>query len=283
MTSKKDCAKRLGIYLLIAFTFSAMLIVFLKPMQSSETVSFIVAELFCASPAIASLITRAVTKEGFSNMKLHLNLTGNLRHYLLAFAIPVIGIFAMYLVPVMAAGHGSWLSGFTFKNVLACVMILVGQAAMLSVGLLGEELGWRGYMNQKMQPLFGTVGTCLLGGIIWGAWHFPIDIANYLAGSGTLRYSLETAFGRLALLTCFGVFLMWLTKKTGSVFPAVVAHGIYNASQSVVMMLLGQGDIPEDTSLPLWTDILRYIPMLIIAVIFMILLLKDKKKEDKTL
>ena len=159
-------------------------------------------------------------------------------------------------------------------------MILVGQAAMLSVGLLGEELGWRSYMNQKMQPLFGT---CLLGGIVWGAWHFPIDIANYLAGSGTLRYLLETAFGRLAMLTCFGVFLMWLTKKTHSVFPAVVAHGIYNASQSVVMMLLGQGDIPEDTSLPLWTDVVRYLPLLVIAVIFMILLLKNKKKEIKTL
>jgi membrane protease YdiL (CAAX protease family) len=282
MTSKKDCAKRLGIYLLIAFAFGALLIVLRKPMESSQTVSFIVAELFCASPAIASLITRAVTREEFRDMKLHLNLTGNLRYYLLAFALPCIGVAAMYLVPVTAAGHSSWLSGFTLTNVLACVMILAGQAALVSVGLLGEELGWRGYMNQKMQPLFGTAGTCLIGGIVWGAWHFPIDIANYLAGSGTLRYSLETAFGRLALLTCFGVFLMWLTQKTGSVFPAVVAHFIYNASQNAVMMLLEQGNIPEDADLEGFTGTFEYVPFLIMGAVFMVLLLRDKKKTPET-
>ncbi|MBQ9899456.1 MAG: CPBP family intramembrane metalloprotease [Ruminococcus sp.] len=282
MTSKKDCAKRLGIYLLIAFAFSTLLIVLRKPMQSSETVSFLVAELFCASPAVASLITRAVTGEGFRDMKLHLNLTENLRYYLLSFALPLIAISVMYLVPVIASGHSSWLSGFTPANVLACVMILAGQAALVSVGLLGEELGWRGYMNQKMQPLFGTFGTCLIGGIVWGAWHFPIDIANYLSGSGTLRYSLETAFGRLALLACFGVFLMWLTQKTGSVFPAVVAHFIYNASQNAVMMLLEQGNIPEDADLEGFTEAFEYVPFLIIGAVFMVLLLNDKKKALQT-
>ena len=188
----------------------------------------------------------------------------------------------MFLLPVIVSGHADWLGGFTFGNVLSNAFLLISFSAVQSISLLDEELGWRGYMNQKMEPLLGTVGTCLGGGIVWGVWHFPMDIAGYFGGNGTFSEVLVSTFGRLAMLTCFGAFLMWLTKKTNSVFPAVIAHFMYNESQGAVMSLLAQDNIPENASLPLWTDVVRYIPILILAVIFMILLLKNKKKEIKT-
>ena len=283
MTTKKENAKRLGIYLLIVFAFMLFYILCAKLMHQSNTVYYIIYMIFSFSPAIASLIARVVTKEGFRDMKLHLHLTGNIRYYLLAFGLPLICLSATFLLPVIVSGHADWLGGFTFGNVLSNAFLLISFSAVQSIGLLGEELGWRGYMNQKMEPLLGTVGTCLVGGIVWGLWHLPMDIAGYLGGNGTLSEALVSTFGRLAMLTCYGAFLMWLTKKTDSVFPAVIAHFMYNESQGAVMMLLGEGNIPEDASLPSWTDALRYLPLLVIALIFMILLLKDKKKEDKTL
>jgi membrane protease YdiL (CAAX protease family) len=282
MTTKKENAKRLGIYLLIVFAFMLFYILCAKLMHHSNTVYYIIYMIFSFSPAIASLITRAVTKEGFRDMKLHLHLTGNIRYYLIAFGLPLVCLSAMFLLPVFVSGHGDWLGGFTFGNVLSNAFLLISFSAVQSIGLLGEELGWRGYMNQKMEPLLGTVGTCLVGGIVWGLWHFPLDISGYLDGNGTFSEVLVSTFGRLAMLTCFGAFLMWLTKKTNSVFPAVIAHFMYNESQGAVMSLLAQGNIPEDASLPSWTDVVRYIPILILAVIFMILLLKNKKKEIKT-
>ncbi len=283
MTTKKENAKRLGICLLIVFAFMLFYILCANLMHHSNTVYYIIYMIFSFSPAIASLITRAVTKEGFRDMKLHLHLTDNIRYYLLSFGLPLICLSAMFLLPVIVSGHGDWLCGFTFSNVLSNALLLLAFSAVQSIGLLGEELGWRGYMNQKMEPLLGTVGTCLVGGIVWGLWHLPMDIAGYLNGNGKLTEALGSAFGRLAMLTCFGAFLMWLTKKTDSVFPAVIAHFMYNESQGAVMSLLVQGNIPEDASLPLWTDVVRYLPLLVIAVIFMILLLKNKKKEIKTL
>lgn len=283
MTTKKENAKRIGIYLLILFAFMLFYILCAKLMHQSNTVYYIIYMIFSFSPAIASLVTRAVTKEGFRDMKLHLHLTGNIRYYLLAFGLPLICLSAMFLLPVIVSGHADWLGGFTFSNVFSNALLLLAFSAVQSIGLLGEELGWRGYMNQKMEPLLGTVGTCLGGGIVWGLWHLPMDIAGYLNGNGTFSEVLFSTFGRLAMLTCFGAFLMWLTKKTDSVFPAVIAHFMYNESQGAVMSLLVQGNIPEDASLPLWTDVVRYLPLLVIAVIFMILLLKNKKKENKTL
>ncbi|WP_297956158.1 CPBP family intramembrane glutamic endopeptidase [uncultured Ruminococcus sp.] len=282
MTTKKANAKRLAIYLLIVFAFSILLIILRKPISSSETFYFFIAELFCASPAVASLITRTVTKEGFRDMKLHLNLSRNFRWYLLAFALPLICFSASKLIPIIISGHSDWLSGFTFGNILAVILMLAAQSAVSSVSLLGEELGWRGYMNQKMEPLLGTVGTCLFGGVVWGLWHFPIDIANYLEGYGTLSNSLETAFGRLILLVCFGVFLMWLTKKTNSVFPAVVAHFMFNMSQTALMSLLSQGNIPENADLGMIASVFEYVTMILLAVGFMTLLLYERKKAPKT-
>ena len=283
MTTKKENAKRLGIYLLIVFAFMLFYILCAKLMHQSNTVYYIIYMIFSFSPAIASLIARFVTKEGFRDMKLHMHLTGNIRYYLLAFGLPLICLSAMFLLPVIVSGHADWLGGFTFGNVLSNAFLLISFSAVQSISLLGEELGWRGYMNQKMEPLLGTVGTCLVGGIVWGVWHFPMDIAGYFGGNGTFSEVLVSTFGRLAMLTCFGAFLMWLTKKTDSVFPSVIAHFMYNESQGAVMSLLVQGNIPEDASLPLWTDVVRYLPLLVIAVIFMILLLKNKKMENKTL
>lgn len=281
MTNKKENLRRLGLYLLIAFALSLLLIVFRKPMETSARVSFIITQLFSFSPAIACLITRAVTKDGFGDMKLHFNFRGNFRWYLLAFAVPLLCFSASQLLPVIMSGYGSRLSGFTADNVLSVIFILMGQSAVVSAGLLGEELGWRGYMNRKLEPLVGTLGTCLIGGIIWGLWHFPIDISNYLGGYGSFSFSMKLAFGRLVLLTCFGVFLMWLTKKTDSVFPAVVAHFMFNASQNAIMELFMQSDIPEDTDLGKLADVFQYIPMAVLAVIFMLLLLRAKAHAGK--
>ncbi|WP_303820261.1 CPBP family intramembrane glutamic endopeptidase [Ruminococcus flavefaciens] len=281
MTNKKENIKRLGLYLLIAFALSLLLIVFRKPMETSARVSFIITQLFSFSPAIACLITRAVTKEGFGDMKLHFNFHGNFRWYLLAFAVPLMCFSASQLLPVIMSGYGSRLSGFTADNVLSVIFILMGQSAVVSAGLLGEELGWRGYMNRKLEPLVGTLGTCLIGGIIWGLWHFPIDISNYLGGYGSFSFSMKLAFGRLVLLTCFGVFLMWLTKKTDSVFPAVVAHFMFNASQNAIMELFMQSDIPEDADLGKLADVFQYLPMAVLAVIFMLLLFRAKARGGK--
>jgi membrane protease YdiL (CAAX protease family) len=151
-----------------------------------------------------------------------------------------------------------------------------------SIGLLGEELGWRGYMNRKMEPLFGTVGTCLIGGIVWSLWHLPMDMAGWLDGEGTLSDSLMMCGGRMLLLTSFGTFLMWLTKKTDSVFPAVVAHFMFNQSQGALGGLLSQCNIPENADLGAITGVFEYFPIILLAVGFIILLMCESKKTSGT-
>ena len=38
---------------------------------------------------------------------------------------------------------------------------------------LGEEVGWRGYMMPRLKERFGLLNGRLLGGAVWGVWHWP--------------------------------------------------------------------------------------------------------------
>ena len=279
MTTKKENAKRIGIYLLTVFAFMLILVLCIKPMNTSNTVFYIIYMIFSFSPAIASLITRAVTKEGFRDMTLHLRLSGNFKWYLLAFGLPPICFSAKFLLPVILSGHADWLGGFTAQNVLSSVFTLAAMSAVMSIGLIGEELGWRGYMNRKMEPLLGSVGTCIVGGIVWGLWHLPMDIAGC---DGAISDAMSMCGGRMIQLTLFGVFLMWLTRKTDSVFPAVIGHYMFNESQGALANLLYQGNIPENAYLGMIADVFEYLPMIVVAAVFTVLLLRDQKKTPQT-
>ena len=39
---------------------------------------------------------------------------------------------------------------------------------------LGEEVGWRGYMMPRLKEQFGLLNGRLLGGVVWGIWHWPL-------------------------------------------------------------------------------------------------------------
>ncbi len=39
---------------------------------------------------------------------------------------------------------------------------------------LGEEVGWRGFLYPQLKARFGRNKGLLLGGVIWGAWHWPL-------------------------------------------------------------------------------------------------------------
>lgn len=282
MTNKKQNAKRLCIYLVIVFAASALLIIFREPMRKSQTAFFIIQQLFCLSPAIASVITRAVTKEGFRDMKLHLRLRGNFRYYLLAFALPLVFVPAFMIIPAAIRGNTEWPDSVKASDIIAAVFQLVTMAVFGSVGLIGEELGWRGYMNRKTEPLFGrfeALFTCLIGGLIWGLWHFPIDIANYMLGFETASEMFQNAIERTVILIMLSVILMWLTKKTDSIFPAVILHAVYNGTVSVVDGMLSSSGSAAELG---FENVIGYLPLLALAVMFMIFMLKSDKKSVKT-
>ena len=54
---------------------------------------------------------------------------------------------------------------------------------MTIIAFLGEEYGWRFYLQPIMQKKFGmNIGFILLG-VVWGLWHTPVDLFFYTEDS----------------------------------------------------------------------------------------------------
>jgi membrane protease YdiL (CAAX protease family) len=141
---------------------------------------------------------------------------------------------------------------------------------------LGEEAGWRGVLYPFLKNKFGKLGGRLIGGALWGIWHWPLLIAGaYFFGNQYWGYPVVGPVVICIALTAYGIFIDWLYEKTHSIWVASIAHSAMNAA-SVPMMLLGASADPKLSVLgPSAFSLIPLIPMIVVAAV--ICLKKDKK------
>lgn len=245
MSDKKLAAKRTVIFILFTFGLSWLPWLLFRAFGvfQSEAGFLLRTNFMMFTPAVGSLLTRLVTKEGMANSYLRLNSKGNGKFYLLAFLLPIIycSLETLFYVVFLGAGFASTAEfeeiGITPVGYVAALVSNTANAAALFPIFMGEELGWRGYLYPKLKEVMNRPAAYLAGGIIWGLWHAPaiIDGLNY-----GKDYSGYPYVGILLMcLSCvpMGVIFMWLTEKTGSAYPAAFAHGVNNNAAGMITSL----------------------------------------------
>lgn len=75
-----------------------------------------------------------------------------------------------------------------------------------------------------------------------------------------------------------GIFLHWLTQKTGSIYPASIAHSATNNGASSLMMIFVQ--VNADIHIPLSTSMILFAPILL-YLLFIPLLMRNRKKAKR--
>lgn len=90
---------------------------------------------------------------------------------------------------------------------------------------LGEELGWRGFLLNRLLPL-GNRKAVVLSGIIWALWHTPMII---LLGFGYGSNWAPGAALHFVMVTSLGVWFGKIWIQTKSTLLIAFLHGVFNA------------------------------------------------------
>ena len=303
METKKQDLKRVLVYVVITFALTWLYAIFLiYPIANGESLSgipamatqlVVAAAMFC--PAVGVVLTRLVTREGFKNAWLKPRIKGNIKTYLLAWFGPAILTFAGMAVYFLIFPNNLDLSFSYFTATLEatgapletlpmpigmlmlvqCVQALFLAPVMNFFTCFGEEWGWRGYLLPKMKNLLPTVPMLLINGIIWGLWHAPMTIIGHNYGIGYWGFPFTGIAMMCVFCTVLGIFLSYVTLKTSSCIPAVLAHGAINGIAAIGMYFTYDGGNPFIGPAP--TGIIGMIPFILVAIPMVVYLKKCEK------
>jgi membrane protease YdiL (CAAX protease family) len=164
----------------------------------------------------------------------------------LAAVSPVLALLVVLAVLVVSGAGVPAAGGFArFSGIPAAWGLLGVAAVVVVVGGLGEETGWRGYLQPALQQRFGVLPASGLVAVTWAAWHAPLFwlIGTYEDFPPAM---LPVFVGGLAAAS---VVLAWLYNRTRSVLACAVWHGSYNLAGATAAASAGTGVI----SAAIWT------------------------------
>lgn len=180
--------------------------------------------LFILSPLLMVLIVRFLLGDGWKDAGLHPNIKKHGRWYLFALVFYPVVFPAVIAINLLLGSASLTLTVSEFFPLL-----LAGFATQFVPRMffsLSEEWGWRGYLEPQLAQLgIPAIKRHILVGVLWGIWHFPLILSTDY-----------TSVPLLIFLPLFMIAILFLAfilgqmrASSGSVWPAVLMHGMGNA------------------------------------------------------
>lgn len=127
----------------------------------------------------------------------------------------------------------AWITGiapFNPDNALVVFSLSFIPAFMYAIvftiiAAAGEEFGWRGFLVPELGRFSGFTTIALISAAVWTMWHIPMILFGTYHGTGPVWYSLAVF---IPSVMGAGVILAWLRLASGSVWVAILFHGIWN-------------------------------------------------------
>jgi len=209
--------KKITTYLILTFLLSSIgyyLIVRSKDLGLNPSLVLFYL-MWC--PGVSGITTYLIYEKGLSGIGWR---PGRVRWLGLAYLLPIAYAAAAYGV-VWLSGLAGINPDYSFNPFSLIVIGTLFNVAFAS----GEEIGWRGFLVPQLYKVTNFTATCLITGIIWSVWHFPLIIYGVYLAKMPMAPQLLLF---VVTVTSMTFVISWLRLKSGSVWPAILLHASHN-------------------------------------------------------
>lgn len=244
--------KRVGIFIAFAFGIAwlvALALYLTGGLTATPYTLVLLAVGYMGAPAFSHILTRLVTREGWQGLYLRPNFKKGWLYWSICWIAPAIFtflgmalffmLFPQYYDPSLSLAkkvmeNSAALTGQPLPAIDPWVVVMSQTLTALLVApilnaipILGEEFGWRAYLQPKLMPLGGRKAMGLMG-IVWGLWHAPLIAMGHNYGTNYPGAPWSGILATIWIMFILGTFLGWAALRGGSVWPAVIGHGAIN-------------------------------------------------------
>lgn len=289
--------RRLKLFLILAFGISwasAVVIAMTGGLMNSPelipnsgvTLALVLeASVYMWGPALANILTRAITKESWQNAFISPKLKSGWPYWLAGWFGPgvatILGIVLFFAVfpqyydanfsalraQLEIANPGSAIDPMTVI-ISQTVMALLISPILNGISTFGEEFGWRAYLLPKLSAAMGNRKALLVSSVIWGVWHWPVIAMGHNYGLDYWGYPWLGLLLMVWFTLSAGVFMGWITQKAGSVWPAVIAHGALNGIAALGLLFIS-GPTPMTLG-PSPAGVISCLPFTIVSAVILL-------------
>ena len=167
------------------------------------------------SPMFAFLVTKKKTKDNI-NFKFKTD-----KWFILSILMPILifSITALILSFIGIKYQSTEYIGITL--IIAILTIIIGS--------VGEEIGWRGYLQNELNKEYSLFVSSAVTGLMWGAWHFFKIMNNVI-----ISYLLF-----IPTIFLFGIIMGYIYNKSNKSLVNMIAfHSFVNLS--TILMLFNR-------------------------------------------
>ncbi|CAL2103663.1 CPBP family intramembrane metalloprotease [Tenacibaculum sp. 190130A14a] len=179
-------------------------------------------------PAIIAFIINRKEGRNWTSLRF---IKPSLRTCILAILIPIIYVIVGFYCQI-ELGYRSSPNWAILGSPMEIALVIGLGFLATSVLVMGEEIGWRGYLQEKLFKAFGEIKGVIILGIIWGFWHLPVALKGY----NFPDHPYMEAFITYPLAcTAFSLIIAYLGFQKYSIFIAILFHGANNHFNAIAL------------------------------------------------
>ena len=259
-----------------------------------------VGRLVMAVMMFAPLLGALLSGRPLSGMGWKPRLKGKIRILLAAWFLPVLltaigaalyfavfpGHFDLSGEYLVAAGGAEALEQLEAQGIPYAITVLISAVAAVTYAPLvnmllavGEEAGWRGFLYPQLKARFGKRKGLLIGGVIWGVWHWPVMwLIGYEYGTDYVGFPIVGMLIFCIFTTAAGILCDWLYEKSKCIWIPSLFHGAINAAVGLPLAVCITNPGSAILLGPALHGVLAGLPLILLAAV---LLFKSVEQNEQ--